>query len=460
MTAPEAPMAQSSAVPAPAAKDQIATRRRRKSSVRGRGHSHDPSSRQSSKQDQLDMLSKRSRARAILRRCKHIAVKHTWTTPLVLLLAFLSLYAVNPTESNVIHHFIFLSYKIPQQALDGAAPDADAPPPQYGKGLWDIAFVCFYAIVLSFTREFIMQELLRPLAKVFGIRSRGKQLRFMEQAYTAIYFGILGPLGMYVMSRTPVWYFNTTGMYENFPHKTHEAIVKFYYLFEAAYWAQQALVMLLGLEKPRKDYYELVAHHIVTLALIALSYRFHFTYMGIAVYLTHDISDFFMAMSKTLNYVDSPITGPWYCLSLASWIYLRHVINLKILWSILTEFSTVGPYELNWETQQYKCRLAKVITFTLLGSLQSLNLFWLFLLIRIGYRFVFHDVKQDDRSEAEESEAEPMETIDEVSKVDAAPVVSGEAAKAAQTAVNGVANGVAKAAGGSIASRTRSRRAA
>ncbi|GKT63858.1 sphingosine N-acyltransferase lac1 [Colletotrichum tofieldiae] len=455
MTAPESPMAQSSAVPTSTGKDQIATRRRRKSSVRGHGHTHDPSSRQSSKQDQLDMLSKRSRARAILRRCKHIAVKHTWTTPLVLILAFLSLYAVNPTESNVIHHFIFLSYKIPQQGLDaaaGAAADGDAPV-QYGKGLWDIAFVCFYATVLSFTREFIMLELLRPLAKFYGIRSRGKQLRFMEQAYTAIYFGILGPFGLYVMSRTPVWYFNTTGMYESFPHKTHEAVVKFYYLFEAAYWAQQALVMLLGLEKPRKDYYELVAHHIVTLSLIGLSYRFHFTYMGIAVYLTHDISDFFMAMSKSLNYVDNPITGPWYCLSLASWIYLRHVINLKILWSILTEFSSVGPYELNWETQQYKCWISKVITFTLLGLLQSLNLFWLFFLVRIGYRFVFHDVKQDDRSEAEESEAEPMETIDEVSKVDVAPIMNGEAAQA-------VANGVAKAAGGSVASRTRSRRAA
>ncbi|TQN67444.1 Sphingosine N-acyltransferase-like protein FUM17 [Colletotrichum shisoi] len=462
MTAPESPMAQSSAMPASASnKDQMAaTRRRRKSSVRGHGHTHDPTARQSSnKQDQLDMLSKRSRARAILRRCKHIAVKHTWTTPLVLILAFLSIYAVNPTESNIVHHFIFLSYKVPQQGLDAvagnAAADPDAPV-QYGKGLWDIAFVCFYATVLSFTREFIMQELLRPLAKFYGIRSRGKQLRFMEQAYTAIYFGILGPFGLYVMSRTPVWYFNTTGMYESFPHKTHEAVVKFYYLFEAAYWAQQALVMLLGLEKPRKDYYELVAHHIVTLSLIGLSYRFHFTYMGIAVYLTHDISDFFMAMSKSLNYIDSPITGPWYCLSLASWIYLRHVINLKILWSILTEFSTVGPYELNWETQQYKCWISKTITFGLLGLLQSLNLFWLFFLVRIGYRFVFHDVKQDDRSEAEDSEAEPTETIDELSKVDAAPIVTGEAAHAAQAVVNGVA----KAASGGVASRTRSRRAA
>ncbi|TDZ16650.1 Sphingosine N-acyltransferase-like protein FUM17 [Colletotrichum orbiculare MAFF 240422] len=421
--------------PASTGKEQT-VRRRRKSSIRGHGHGHGPSpSMVAKQQDKLDKLSKRSRARALLRRCKHIAVKHTWTTPLVLILAFLSTYAVNPTESNIVHHFIHLSYKLPQPA--DAAEDA---PAQYGKGLWDVAFVFFYSIVLTFTREFVMQEILRPFAKYCQIRSRGKQQRFMEQMYTAIYFGVLGPAGLYVMSRTPVWYFNTTGMYETFPHKTHEAVVKFYYLFEAAYWAQQALVMLLGMEKPRKDYYELVAHHCVTLALIGLSYRFHFTYMGIAVYLTHDISDFFMAASKSFNYVDHPITGPWYCLSLASWIYLRHVINLRILWSILTEFKTVGPFDLNWETQQYKCWISQVITFGLLGLLQSLNLFWLFYLLRIGYRYVWHGEEKDDRSEAEDSEFEPMETIDEVSKVDTAPLANGEAA-------NGVAK-IAAAAGG------------
>ncbi|KAF5517760.1 Sphingosine N-acyltransferase-like protein FUM17 [Colletotrichum aenigma] len=424
MTAPEQLPEQASS-PAPSGKDQ-AVRRRRKSSIRAHGQ---PSS-ASAKQDEL--VAQRSRARALLRKCKHIAVKHTWTTPLVLILAFLSTYAINPTESNVVHHFLFLSYKL----SDNAADDNDAPV-LYGKGPWDIAFVLFYSIVLTFTREFVMQELLRPLAKSYGIRSKGKQLRFMEQGYTALYFAILGPVGMYVMSRTPVWYFNTTGMYELYPHRSHEAIVKFYYLFEAAYWAQQALVMLLGMEKPRKDYYELVAHHIVTLGLIGLSYRFHFTHIGIAVYLTHDISDFFMAMSKTLNYIDHPITGPWYCLSLASWIYLRHVINLKILWSILTEFRTVGPYQFypDWDNQQYKCMASNIITFGLLGLLQALNLFWLFFLLRIGYRYVWHGEEKDDRSEAEESDVEPLETIEEVSKIDAVPVAE---------VASGVANGSAK----------------
>ncbi|KAJ5368645.1 uncharacterized protein N7496_008405 [Penicillium cataractarum] len=342
----------------------------------------------------------RKKPRSLLRRLKRRAIKHTWSIPLLLLVAFASLYALDPTESNIIHHFIFLSYR--QDPATGSSA-----PAQYGKGLWDIAFVSFYTIVLTFTREFIMQELLDPLARASGIKSRGKQLRFMEQMYTAIYFGISGPVGLYVMRQTPVWYFNTRGMYELFPHLTHEAAFKFYYLFEAAYWAQQALVMVLGMEKPRKDFRELVAHHIVTLALIGLSYRFHFTYIGIAVYITHDISDFFLAVSKSFHYIDSELVIPFYALNVGTWIYLRHYLNLRILWSLLTEFRTVGPYELNWETQQYKCWISNIITFALLAMLQSLNLFWLYCLLRSAWKFISTGEKKDDRSE-DESDGEEV----------------------------------------------------
>ena len=234
--------------------------------------------------------------RSAMQMWKRYATTHTWFIPLIMILVFLGLYALNPTEDNIIHHFIFLSY--PEPAQPGT-------PVQYGKGLWDIAFVSFYTIVLSFTREFIMQEMMGPLARLCGIQSKRKQARFMEQMYTVVYFGATGAAGLYVMRRSPVWYFNTRGMYENFPHRTHEAAFKFYYLFEAAYWAQQAIVMLLGLEERRKDFRELVAHHIVTCALIGLSYRFHFTYIGIAIYITHDISDFFLAVSGSDSSLDS-----------------------------------------------------------------------------------------------------------------------------------------------------------
>lgn len=237
---------------------------------------------------------KRTKPQSFLHKCTHFALKRTWTIPLVLLFSFLCLYSVNPTESNIIHHYIFLSYK--QQPLNTTIYDQGATQ-RYGKGVYDIALVCFYTIVLPFMRELIMQEMLRPLARRWGIKSRGKHLRFMEQMYTAIYFAFIGPAGIYIMRGTPVWYFNTSGMYENFPHKTHEASFKFSYLFQAANWLQQAIVMLLGAEKRRKDFKELMGHHVVTLTLITLSYRFHFTYMGLAIYITHDVSDLCFALS-------------------------------------------------------------------------------------------------------------------------------------------------------------------
>jgi acyl-CoA-dependent ceramide synthase len=243
--------------------------------------------------------SKRRTVRRGLSKFKRACIRHTWLLPLILLLTVVALYAVYPHPSNPIAACLFLSYPLPHDdALIPASVRADPnAPTHYGKGARDFAFVAFYIIVLSFTREFCMQRIIRPIAIACGIKGRAKQSRFMEQAYTALYFGLYGPFGVWVMSRSPVWYFNTTGMYEGFPHRTHEGVFKAYYLLQASYWAQQAIVLLLMLEKPRKDFKELVAHHIITLSLIWLSYRFHFTYMGIAVYITHDISDFFLAVS-------------------------------------------------------------------------------------------------------------------------------------------------------------------
>ncbi|KAB2577215.1 hypothetical protein BFW01_g8557 [Lasiodiplodia theobromae] len=392
--------------------------------------------------------SKRRKAKSLMRRWWKLSIRHTWLNPLILIVILLAAYAVNPNESNPLHAAIFLSYPLPR------APDADPSVPiQYGKGGRDFAFVGFYIIVFSFTREFLMQRFLRPLAIRCGIKSRAKQARFMEQVYTAIYFGIFGPFGLYVMSRTPVWYFNTRGMYEGFPHKTHEAVFKAYYLLQASYWAQQAIVLLLMLEKPRKDFKELVMHHIITIALIWCSYRFHFTYMGVAVYITHDISDFFLATSKTLNYLDSPIVGPYFGFFIFVWTYLRHYINLRILWSMVNgEFSSIGPFELNWDTQQYKCWISQYITFALLASLQAVNLFWLFLILRIAYRFVasWGEVVKDERSDYEESEneQEAAEKNANGKAVEAAPQVllNGEPVspvedKATTTATAAAANG-------------------
>jgi acyl-CoA-dependent ceramide synthase len=113
--------------------------------------------------------------------------------------------------------------------------------------------------------------------------------------------------------------------------------------------------------------------------------------------------------SKTLNYLDSIIVGPFYGMFVCIWIYLRHYLNLRILWAILTEFHTVGPFELNWETQQYKCWISQYITFALLACLQAVNVFWLFLLLRILKNYLLNSVKEDERSDNEEDDDDEKE---------------------------------------------------
>lgn len=54
----------------------------------------------------------------------------------------------------------------------------------------------------------------------------------------------------------------------DYPHWDMKPELKRYYLMQAAYWCQQLLVLAMKLEKPRKDYNELVAHHLVTLWLV------------------------------------------------------------------------------------------------------------------------------------------------------------------------------------------------
>ena len=60
----------------------------------------------------------------------------------------------------------------------------------------------------------------------------------------------------------------------DYPHWQMTPELKRYYLMQASYWCQQLIVLVFRLEKPRKDFTELVAHHLVTLWLVGLAPSF------------------------------------------------------------------------------------------------------------------------------------------------------------------------------------------
>ncbi|GMM48115.1 sphingosine N-acyltransferase [Pichia kluyveri] len=323
---------------------------------------------------------------------KILTYRYIWIKPIIIILLLNLIYLLsnNYTDSNPLHRFLFMSYQIP-----------NTNPPLYEKGWKDFCFVFYMIIFFTFLREFMVQMILKPIAIHYGLKSKSKISRFTEQTYAIFYYGITGPFGLYIMKNSNMWFFNTKSFYENYPHTQHDWLFKFYYLFQAGFWSQQAIILMLQIEKPRKDFKELVFHHIVTILLISLSYMFNFTHMGLAIYITMDISDFFLGLSKTLNYINSSIEVPFFIFFMSVWIYTRHYLNIKILYSVLTEFLSIGPSILDFKTQQYKCWISQPMVFTLIFALQLVNLYWLFLILRIAIRVVLYNIKKDDRSDSE-----------------------------------------------------------
>ena len=83
----------------------------------------------------------------------------------------------------------------------------------------------------------------------------------------------------------------------DYPHWDMKPTLKRYYLMHFSYWIQQLIILGMGLEKPRKDFTELVIHHWVTIWLVGWSYAVNLTLIGNAIFLTMDVSDIFLAVS-------------------------------------------------------------------------------------------------------------------------------------------------------------------
>ena len=96
------------------------------------------------------------------------------------------------------------------------------------------------------------------------------------------------------------WWFDSSYFWRDYPHYDYSKSFKYYYLLQFAYWLQQ--IFVLQIEAPRKDYQELVLHHINTLLMVSLSYLCNYIRAGNAVFVCMDLPDAILAVSHALSY--------------------------------------------------------------------------------------------------------------------------------------------------------------
>lgn len=84
-------------------------------------------------------------------------------------------------------------------------------------------------------------------------------------------------------------------LWPDFPHYPLPAPIKAYYLLQFTSWVTQ--MVILHVEARRKDHYQMLTHHIITLVLVAMTYFCGLTRVGCVTLVLMDFSDIMLPVS-------------------------------------------------------------------------------------------------------------------------------------------------------------------
>ncbi|KAK0621661.1 putative longevity-assurance protein [Bombardia bombarda] len=305
---------------------------------------------------------------------------------------------------------------------------------KYAAGFDDVYFMTFCIILLTGLRAGSMEHIFAPLGKVWGIAKRKDATRFSEQAWLFIYSGILWPLGLYIYYNS-AYFLNMAELWTNWPDRELHALMKGYMLLQWAWWIQQVLV--IHLESRRKDHWQMLTHHFVTIALISSAYYYHQTRVGNLILILMDVVDLFLPLAKCLKYLGfTTLCDYVFGLFMISWFIPRHIFFLQTCWSIYSDLPKAlagdcykgimdkleGPFPkpAGWShvlepftnpegTVCFDDTIRYSFLFFLL-ALQVIILMWFVVIIRVATKVLkggsAEDVRSDDEDEEEEEELE------------------------------------------------------
>ncbi|KAJ6583032.1 TLC domain-containing protein [Mycena vulgaris] len=226
-------------------------------------------------------------------------------------------------------------------------------------------------------------------------------VRFGEQGWPACYYPLQWAFGLYVNYSLPTRIFDPTSLWLGYPHIPLAAPLKLYYITQTAFYTHQ--VFVLHAEARRKDHVEMIAHHIVTLALMSASYVFNFTRAGCIIMVLMDTCDILLPIAKMCRYmvVRQSVCDALFTFYLVSWFVSRHILFTVVIISTYCDLPRVVPFEWAPHRGRFLSKSAWVAGCTSLTILQVLQLMWFVTICRVARRVVTtgegaSDIRSDD----------------------------------------------------------------
>ncbi|KAB5585640.1 TRAM1-like protein & [Coniochaeta sp. 2T2.1] len=309
---------------------------------------------------------------------------------------------------------------------------------KYGAGVDDYFFMTFCVVVFTGLRAGAMEYVLAPLGKRWGIAKKKDTTRFAEQAWLWLYCCMIWPAGMYIYVKSP-YFLNMSELWTNWPDRELTGLMKTYILVQWSFWVQQVLV--IHLEDRRKDHWQMLTHHFVTISLVAASYYNHMTRVGHLILVLMDVVDLFFPLAKCLKYLGfGKICDVMFGLFMLTWFVARHVFYLMTCWSIYADTPRIigdecyrggmndleGPlpiptegwahvFDQFYNPKGYVCfgRNARNTFLSALLFLQLITIVWFGMIVRVAMKVLKGGAAEDTRSDDEGECDEEEEDIDD-----------------------------------------------
>ncbi|CAK7565369.1 MAG: Sphingosine N-acyltransferase lag1 [Sporothrix epigloea] len=211
----------------------------------------------------------------------------------------------------------------------------------YNVGPDDLSFVSFLVVLFTGLRAGTMDYVLAPFARSQGLLKKKPVTRFSEQAWLVIVYTIFFPVGVYLYYHSP-YFFNMKNLWTHWPGREMPKLLKAYILVQLAFWLQQIIV--INIEERRRDHWQMLTHHFITLSLIIGSYRYRHTPVANVILVLMDVSDFFLPLAKCQKYLGyTSICDVTFGAFMLSWFVCRHIFFSMICYSVWAQTPKIMP---------------------------------------------------------------------------------------------------------------------
>ncbi|GAB6030567.1 hypothetical protein CHUAL_007430 [Chamberlinius hualienensis] len=191
------------------------------------------------------------------------------------------------------------------------------------------------------------------------------------------------------------WLWDTKHCWYGYPHQSVDEGARWLYMIQLGFY----LIMTIGqlFNRHRKDFWQMLIHHIITYIIIFFSWTCNFVRIGTIIMVNLDIADVAIELAKMSGYMKKQLLGTiLFSVFALTWLITRvGTFPYRMVYSTVYEFPLILPMF-----------PAYYLFNTIMLSLLVLQIVWTYMILRFTYLVIVSGklAEKDIRSETESDE--------------------------------------------------------